>query len=77
MDNQHRKIPGYRELNQEEIDLIATIKLKGEELRILVDKVQALGTGDAETGRWASIARTHLQQGIMALVRAIALPTTF
>ncbi|WAR42925.1 Acb2/Tad1 domain-containing protein [Methylomonas rapida] len=32
MENQHRHIKGYRELSQEEIDLMNRIKVKGEEL---------------------------------------------
>ena len=32
MENQHRKISGYRELSQEEIDLMNRIKAKGAEL---------------------------------------------
>ncbi|MND21565.1 hypothetical protein D3C87_930350 [compost metagenome] len=32
MDNQHRKISGYRELSQEEVDLMNRIKAKGSEL---------------------------------------------
>lgn len=32
MDNQHRKIAGYRDLSQEEIDLMNRIKAKGKEL---------------------------------------------
>lgn len=32
MENQHRKIAGYRELSQEEIDLMNRIKAKGSEL---------------------------------------------
>lgn len=32
MENQHRKIAGYRELSQEEIDLMSRIKAKGSEL---------------------------------------------
>ena len=32
MDNQHRKIKGYRELSQEEVDLMNAIKTKGAEL---------------------------------------------
>lgn len=40
MENQHRKISGYRDLIQGEIDLINAIKAKGEELRELIDQVQ-------------------------------------
>lgn len=32
MENQHRKIAGYRELNQDEVDLMNRIKAKGAEL---------------------------------------------
>ncbi len=35
MENQHRKIKGYRELSQEEIDLMNGIKAKGAELLAL------------------------------------------
>lgn len=36
MENQHRKIKGYRELSQEEIDLMNRIKAKGAEMLELV-----------------------------------------
>jgi hypothetical protein len=77
MDNQHRKIAGYRELDKIEIDLINAIKLKAEEVSELVKQVQALPMGSIETSRWSAIAKTELQQGFMALVRAVALPQTF
>ena len=32
MENQHRKIKGYRELNPEEIELMNQFKEKGKEL---------------------------------------------
>ncbi len=45
MENQHRKIAGYRELSQEEIDLMNRIKAKGAELMELqaelVDHIKA------------------------------------
>ena len=40
MENQHRKITGYRELSQTEIDLMNEIKAKGEELKELVSRIQ-------------------------------------
>lgn len=42
MENQHRKITGYRELSQAEIDTMNEIKAKGEELRALVAKISTL-----------------------------------
>lgn len=47
MDNQHRKIAGYRELSQAEIDLMNRIKAKGAELL----KLQAELTGRLDTDR--------------------------
>lgn len=40
MDNQHRKITGYRELSQAEIDLINEIKAEGVRLQALSVRVQ-------------------------------------
>ena len=42
MENQHRKIAGYRELSQEEIDLINRIKAKGEEMLELQAELAAM-----------------------------------
>lgn len=39
MENQHRKIKGYRELSQEEIDLMNRIKSKGKEMLELQDEL--------------------------------------
>lgn len=89
MENQHRKINGYRELTQGEIDLINEIKAEAENLSRLYDKVNELIDNQyfslneevsrrveiAEPGRWLEIARTDLQTGIMALTRAVAQPT--
>lgn len=39
MENQHRKIRGYRELNETEIDLMNEIKVEGERIQQLIVKV--------------------------------------
>lgn len=39
MENQHRKISGYRELTQTEIDLMNEIKSFGPQLKTLIDKI--------------------------------------
>ena len=39
MENQHQKIKGYRDLTQEEIDLMNRIKEKGSELLALQDEL--------------------------------------
>jgi hypothetical protein len=74
MDNQHRKIKGYRELSQAEIDLMNEIKSKGIELGELVQKLQAEKGIDQ---RWVNIGETDLQTGLMALTRSVAQPTFF
>ncbi|EJL6764592.1 TPA: hypothetical protein NIK62_000154 [Vibrio cholerae] len=39
MDNQHRKIKGYRDLSQKEIDLMNRIKEHGEQTKALIDEL--------------------------------------
>lgn len=74
MDNQHRLIAGYRDLTEEEIGLINSFKEIGNQMGELIDMAGLLDNIDH---RWLAIARTDLQKGVMALVRAIAKPTTF
>lgn len=44
MDNQHRKIQGYNELSQEEIDLINEVKEMEARLNALIEKLHAENT---------------------------------
>ena len=78
MENQHRKISGYRELSQEEIDLMNEIKEEGRELNQLVYQVALLPvydeSADIERQRWVECARVSIETGVMQLVRAVALP---
>jgi len=74
MENQHRQIKGYRELNQEEIALMNNIKALGVPIQ---DVVNLLMGRESVDQRWVSIGVTQLQQGLMALTRAVAKPTFF
>jgi hypothetical protein len=74
MENQHRKIKGYRELSQEEIDMMNEVKAKGAEVGELIEKLKA---SDACDQRWVSIGMTGIQQGLMALTRSITKPDFF
>lgn len=74
MDNQHKMIKGYRDLTQEEIDLMNEVKETGAKLGVLVEKLRGVSEIDQ---RWVSIGQTDLQTGIMALVRSIAKPSSF
>lgn len=93
MENQHRSIKGYRELTQDEIDLMNRIKAQGAlleqlvaDVRYHIDQQMVDSEGDydeiariieANSDRWVEIAMTDLQTGLMALTRAVAQPTTF
>jgi hypothetical protein len=74
MENQHKHIKGYRELSEEEIELMNRVKAMAAEVGALVDKLTAT---DGLDKRCVAIARTELQTGFMWAVRSIAQPTTF
>lgn len=74
MENQHNMITGYRDLTIDEINAMNYVKDQGQRLEHLIDEM--LSQSDLDQ-RWVSIGATHLQQGIMALVRAIAKPESF
>jgi len=74
VDNQHKKIKGYRDLSQLEIDLMNDCKALAIKVGECVDNVQSFAGTDQ---RWLAIARTDLQKGFMSLVRSIAKPETF
>lgn len=77
VDNQHRKIKGYRELTEDEIEVMNEIKRKGIELGELCEKLGLKTETVVADQRWLAIGRTHLQQGLMALTRAVAKPDFF
>ena len=74
MENQHRKIAGYRELGEAEIEAMNGIKEIGKSLGDAVAHLRARPELDQ---RWVSIGATHLQEGLMALTRAVAKPEFF
>lgn len=74
MDNQHRKISGYRELSQAEIDLMNRIKAMGPQLQELVDALRSTTGLDQQ---WIGVGALKLQEGLMALTRGVAQPTFF
>ena len=85
MDNQHKKIKGYRDLIQEEIDLMNEIKEKAQEVYDLVHKLEHIEGKpcDAPNGttfpnqRWLAEGRMDLQKGFMCLIRSVAKPLSF
>lgn len=74
MKDQHEKIKGYRDLSQEEIDLMNECKEMASNVGVLCDKIRSEQTTDE---RWFAEGQMELQKGFMMLIRSIAKPTTF
>lgn len=74
MENQHRHIKGYRELTPDNIKLMNEVKEKGAELGELIEKLNMMPETDK---RWLEIGKTNIQQGLMAITRAITTPDFF
>lgn len=74
MDNQHQKIQGYRDLSQEEIDLMNEGKLLAQQCGEFIAKLETIESTDK---RCVALGKTNLQQGFMWAIRGVAQPTTF
>ena len=73
MENQHRKITGYRELSQDEINAMNKSKELASQAGDFIDELEKNGYVDK---RWLAIAKTDLQKAFMSLTRSIAKPST-
>ncbi len=56
MENQHRKISGYRELTEDEINLMNKIKARGPGLEDLIKELRSTPGLDQ---RWVALGQTH------------------
>lgn len=68
------KLTGCRQLTEADAALMNEVKAHGVALGDLVERLR---TNQAVDQRWVSVGATNLQQGLMALARSIARPTTF
>ncbi len=73
MENQHKKIKTYRDLTQEEIDLMNEIKDLEAQVADMCKKVATVAH-EYEALDDLFEARGSLQTGFMRLVRAVARP---
>lgn len=71
MDNQHKKITGYRDLSQAEIDAMNGVKGLEAQFNGLVDHLKTLPGVDQ---RQVALAATHGEDAFMHAVRAVAQP---
>ncbi len=87
VDNQHRKITGYRDLTEEEIALLNEVKAAEASVAQLQAAVAKLVAARANSGnpgdnlyhdapRQAAIAKTEFEGAFMRLARAVANPAT-
>ena len=74
MKDQHEQIKGYRDLSQEEIDLMNEGKALAEQCGAYLEKLMANHGTDK---RAVALGNTNLQQGFMWAIRGVAQPTTF
>lgn len=74
MENQHRKISGYRDLNQGEIDSINNVKSLGDEVGGIISVLKQAQEVDQDI---LKIAEADLKKGFMMLTRSIAKPKGF
>lgn len=71
MENQHRRISGYRELSQAEVDLMNEVKAFEAGWNGLVDRLRAAPGVDQ---RNVALAATAGEDAFMRAVRAVAQP---
>ena len=74
MENQHRKIKGYRELNQEEITLLNEGKALANQMKEFIERLEKDENTD---NRCVAIAKTNLQTGCHWITHSIAKPDSF
>lgn len=74
MSDAHLPLPvlGYKAQSQAAVDLVNESKKDEERLLRALDRM-ATGPEDFDQ-RWVAIARTHIEQGFMALNRAVFKP---
>ena len=64
-------VKGYQDQPQEAVDMVNNNKIAEEEFLRCIDVLAHMPGVD---GRWLAIGRTHIEQGFMAINRAIFKP---
>lgn len=77
MNNTITAPAGYRQLTTEELAAMYYKQKIGKYLEDALANITAPDFGADPDPRWVAIARTHFQEGLMALGRAITKPTFF
>lgn len=61
-------------MDDSEVELINSLKLMGDAMGKVIRTMELDPSVDQ---RWVAIGKTHIQQGMMALVRSVAKPEGF
>lgn len=64
-------VRGYRDLSPEDVKLVNAVKELQENV---ADVWAAIFLREGTDRRWANIAKTHIEEGVSALVRSVAKP---
>lgn len=75
MENQHRKITGYRELSEEDIHLMNEFKRLQSTILNMIHDVSLEPQAESDTLRSCALAKTNIQQGVMWAIRAVTKPS--
>lgn len=73
---QHNPLPvsGYSPQSADNVGVVNINKELEERVLRQIDEIQSVASDRGWDGRWAAIARTNIEQGFMALNRAIFRP---
>jgi hypothetical protein len=77
MKDQHKLIKGYRDLSQEEIDLMNKAKELATQVGELCSELELESDNLDLDKRWLQEGIMNLQTGFMQIIRSIAKPTSF
>jgi len=90
VDNQHKKIKGYRDLSKAEIDLMNEAKVLAEKCGAFCAKIEEVHVTELDSTTnldhrkslmdailWYKKGKRDIQVGFMEVVRSVARPTTF
>jgi len=77
MDNQHKLIPGYRDLSEGEIERIKVLKAMATHIGTTLKELGAAAKSDEDRAaeRYVSLARSHAEIAFMYAIKSVARPT--
>lgn len=71
-DHQGLPVSGYRPQSDQAVKFVNSNKRVEEKILRLLDDMKQMG--DAVDQRWVAIGRTHIEEGFMAINRAVFMP---